>query len=199
MKTGFAVTVAMLGLIFAGTASAVPCGPVLQVGGVIPSDGCQDGAANDLEASAGELNTGSYFGFSDWGLLDRTTRSGSDAADGSLWSINYAFGGRAGTFTLASGLSSLFTDLVVVLADSGGSHTNSAIKWSAYLLSDTGLFGSSTYAWSYDNRNRVNSLTLFGRTGSATAGIPVPEPATLALMLIGLGAVMFVYRRRQGT
>jgi hypothetical protein len=91
-----------------------------------------------------------------------------------------------------------------VLADNGGSHTNPAIKWSAYLLSDTGLLGSSTYAWSYDNRNRVNSLTLFGRTGTATAGvggngIPVPEPATLALMLIGLGAVTFVYRRRHGT
>lgn len=200
MRKILLAALAAVGMAGAGSAMAVPCGG-WEYGFVEPSTNCRNGPNNDPAASESDLNSGAYFGFGNWSQLDISTRSGSDPANASYWSVNYLFGGRAGTFTLAGGLSSLFSELVVVLADGGGSLANSAIKWSAYLLREPGLLGSNTYAWSYDNWHKVTSLTLFGvPVGQTSGGTPgptaVPEPATWSLVLLGLAYAGWVYRRR---
>jgi hypothetical protein len=189
MKNTIAITLTLIGLAVSGQVNAVPCGDYASVGGVSPSISCRNSSAGDATDSAGDLNSGSFFGFSDWSQLDKT----DDGINGSYWTVGPAGTGVvSGTFTLYSDIWSLYSDLVVVLKD-GGSTTNSAIKWAAYLL-PSGVLGP--YDWSFDNHKRVSHMSLYAR-GTGTPPTRVPEPATLLLVLTGLAGIGLARRLRR--
>jgi hypothetical protein len=169
----------------AGTANAVPCGG-LSSGGVMGAVGCQNGAVNDLTDSAADLNGGSYFGFNNWQLLDRT----DNGVDATRWSVS-GTGNGMGMLSLAPGLWNQFTSIAVVI--STAANTSSGIHWSAYLL-PFDKYGS--YLWTFDWSHNANNLSLYARNAVSAAGTRVAEPQTLALVATGLLAVYLVQRRR---
>lgn len=187
--TGLAALLAMT------PAHAVPCGAYNLVGGIktgstdlgASSATCRNAVAGDANDSVEDLNTGAFFGSSSWTLLTRT--ADGTTGDSQFWTYsNVANSNTSGTFSLASGLWSLYSKLVVVLKD-GGSTTNRDIKWSAYLLPN-GINGA--YTWSYDRRKQLSHATLYGIKGRTS----VPEPASLAVLGIGLAGAAFALRRK---
>ena len=181
--------VAVLSLAAFTNSYAVPCGDYADVGGVNPSVSCRNSPSGDATDSVNDFNSGSFFGFSDWGLLDKT----DDGINSAFWTVSPSGTGIvSGTFTLAANIWSLYGDIAVVLKD-GGSTTNGNIKWSAYLLPG-GTIGP--YDWSFDNHKRVSHMSLYAR-GEGTPTTSVPEPATLALVMTGLAGIAAARRRAQ--
>lgn len=188
IQRGIAGLAGMLCLALTGTADAVPCGSYALVGGVDPSTACQNGPSGDANASVADLNNGSgFFSIKGWSELDKT----DNGVDTNYWTFT-GQGDPSGTFTLASDIWSSFSHLLVVLKD-GGSTTNSNIKWSAYLLPQNVL---GPYSWSYDQRKEISYGGLYGVQGGTTT---VPEPASAALALLGIGMASIALRRRRST
>ena len=195
-----AISAASLAALLAfSPAHAVPCGTYSSVGGIrtgstdlgTSATTCRSGGANDASDSLADLNDGAFFGATDWTQLTRTVDD--TVGDAEFWSFsNSTIPNKTanGTFSLTAGLWDLYSQLVVVLKD-GGSTTNGTIKWSAYLL-PTDVYGA--YSWSYDNRKTLGHATLYGVLGGTTS---VPEPAALALLVIGLAGITVALRQKR--
>ena len=185
LAKGLLGAVAVMALAFAGNASAVPCGGIL-TGGIAPNIGCQNGPAGDTSPSASDLNAGNFFGINNWTLLDST----ADGVDSSYWSfvLSNPNGTKLGLFFLADSIWDSFSSLTVVLNGRGGEQDGN-IKWSAYLLPENW----DAYGWAYDFHNKLTSASLFG----VARTVAVPEPASVAIFLIGLSGIVLVLRRRQ--
>jgi len=154
---------------------------------------CRNGGIGDANDSLADLNGGTYFSSSNWALLTRT--EDNKTGDSNFWTFSGSTrpnGTISGSFSLKSGLWNLYSKLVVVLKD-GGSTTNKDIKWAAYLL-PVDVYGP--YSWSYDNRKQLSHATLYGVEGRRTS---VPEPATLALLGLGLAAGGAALRRKRAS
>jgi hypothetical protein len=178
---------AVVGLAAGGAANAVPCSPAVLSGGILPSVACKDGPSGDVSPGAADLNAGFYFGSNTWSLLDTT----ADGVDSAVWSFSGGNpnGRRLGTFHLASGLWGNFSKLAVVLNGPGGLWDDDT-RWSAYLL-PKGYDG--VYGWTYDFVHRLRNASIYGVEGRT---VSVSEPASLAIVLLALGAATLVLRRR---
>lgn len=77
---------------------------------------------------------------------------------------------------------------------------NSVDEWGVYLLSDLALL-SGTYAFnksgSFDADTKDNKLQSMQLYVSRSALTPIPVPAALPMLLIGLGGIAVVARRRR--
>jgi hypothetical protein len=77
---------------------------------------------------------------------------------------------------------------------------NSVDEWGVYLLSDLALL-SGTYAFnksgSFDAGTKDNKLQSMQLYVSRSALTPIPVPAALPMLLIGLGGIAVVARRRR--
>jgi hypothetical protein len=193
-----APAVSLAALLALSSANAVPCGAFNLVGGIktgstdlgTSSATCRNGANSDANDSVSDLNNGSFFGSNNWMELDKA--DSGEFGEAAYWSFSdpsKPSGTTSGTFNLAAGIWDLYSKLVVVLKD-GGSTTNSAIKWSAYLL-PTDILGP--YSWSYDGRKALSHATIYGVEGRRTS---VPEPAALALLGLGLAGATVALRRK---
>jgi hypothetical protein len=78
---------------------------------------------------------------------------------------------------------------------------NSVDEWGVYLLSDLALLRSGTYAFnkpgSFDADTKDNKLQSMQLYVSRSALTPIPVPAALPMLLIGLGGIAVVARRRR--
>lgn len=193
MSRGLVGILATIGLVFASSANAVPCSPIIVSGGILPSTNCKDGPDGDTADSAADLNAGSYFGSSSWTLLDNTI----DGVDGNIWSFSGGSpnGQYLGVFDLANGIWSGFSKLAVVLNGRGGLF-DSDVKWSAYLLPNG---NDGIYLWSYDIVHKLKNASIYGVIDGNPTTVRVPEPATLAVFCLALAVGGLVLRRRLAT
>jgi hypothetical protein len=186
-------SVAALGLLFAGSANAVPCGWF----GVAPSSQCRDGTG--VQDSAEVINAGGYFGTSNWQLLDRVDTHG-DLSNPDFWSVKGAARGLpAGSFALAEGIWNSYSKLAVALKGGGAWPVGAPagtpeVNWSLYELPS----GTSLYDWVYGQTRsgvprNLFTITLYGIGRTVTT---VAEPGTIALLLIGAAALGLASRRK---
>ena len=193
MNNKFLGGIAAIGLLLSGAANAVPCGWF----GVEPTHDCRNGLGQiDSEAA---INAGGYFGASNWKYLDKV--GGTDRSNPDFWNVTGALRGLpAGTFALAPGIWDTYSMLAVALQSNGafpvGATTGSPpTYWSLYQL----IPGTYLYNWVYGAtrsgflRNIMN-VTLYGVYRPATS---VSEPGSLALVLMGVTALMLASRRRK--
>lgn len=197
MKIYGLIAAGFIGLMMSGTASAVPCsdlesGIFKDAAHTDPAyDQCVDapeGNANDQ--GAGGIVASGFNGFTDWVELAELFDSDSDGAM------------TMGTFTVDSSWYD-YEDVIIVLKN--GPTCPDGTRWSAYYLED-GLSG--TLNWVYGSGGTGNPSEpncadpelkelshsyVYGR-GESTQ---VPEPATVALLGIGLLAVGATRRRRR--
>lgn len=192
--------VSLVALIAFAPANAVPCGPYSTHGGIkvgatdlgASSATCQNSVLGDANNSVDDLNAGAgFFNTNNWTELTKVDEG--QFGNSTYWTFKDAAkpeGTPSGKFTLTAGIWDIYSKLVVVLKD-GGSTLNKNIKWSAYLL-PTGVY--DVFNWSYDNRKDLSHASLYGIRAPTTS---VPEPATFALLGIGLtGAVVALRRKR---
>jgi hypothetical protein len=182
-------------LLLTGTAQAVPCGWF----GVEPSAQCRDGTG--IIDSAAAINAGEYFDVGNWQLLDRVDTHG-DRSNLDFWRVTGAARGLpGGSFVLADGLWSQYTQLAVALKGAGawpvGAPADTpAVNWSLYSL----VPGQNLYDWVYGATRSGVAQNLFVITlyGVAAAGAPtrVAEPGTIGLLLMGTVGVILASRRR---
>lgn len=183
-----AATALFATLAFAPAANAVPCGNLMS-GGVVFSIGCQNGPDGDLAASAADLNSGNFFGFNTWQLLDNTR----DGVDSAFWSFvgGNPHGSHMGIGSLATGIWNSFSSLSIVLDGPGGAMDRD-VKWAAYQMNP----GDQWFAWTYDYLHKLGNAKLFG-IARAVSNTAVPEPAALALITLGLVGGAFALQRRR--
>lgn len=75
----------------------------------------------------------------------------------------------------------------------------SGLSYEAALASGSGLAGKSTIGTVTPTFSPTGAAALFGTTGTTVGGFtltPVPEPSSIALGLLGLGAVALFRRRK---
>lgn len=198
MNKTFFGSLAAIGLLLSGAVQAVPCGWY----GVEPTANCVNGTG--LIDSEATLNSGSYFGVSNWTLLDRV--NGGDRSDTGVWTVSGAVRGLpAGTATLAGNIWDSYSTLAISLQSGGGAFPVGApsatqpVYWSLYQL----IPGTYLYNWVYGATRsgllqNIMNVTLYGVAASGGAAITsVAEPGTLSLMLMGMTAIGFAVIRRR--
>ncbi len=192
MKKQLFSLLAVLGLLAASTASAVPCGYY----GIEPSGQCQDGVGHQDSESV--INANAFLGFSNWQFLDRVNTTG-DLSDRAFWRVTGAARGLpSGTFELAPGLWDQYWKLGVALKG-GGAYApggTEEVNWSFYQL----VRGQNLYEWVYGATRsgmlrNLFTITLYGIVRPTS----VTEPLTLVLVATGFAGLLLVAARRRRT
>lgn len=181
------ILLGLLGVLFAVSSplQAIPCSDRLPGQGLTGSESCLNGLAEDDTLGtngdkAFDLNLSSYFGFSDWVFLQEQSirpRLMDVVVDVDL-SISQIGNYLSGKWSIVDTAWDNFEDIAIVLmSDIRG---EDMVFWSAYILQDQVSFGD----WHSGGR-RLSSISVFGRE----AVVPIPEPGTLGLLLLGLFGV----------
>jgi len=177
--------VALLGWV--GQAQAVPC-PTHSANAVTGTSGCQLGTTNNH--SQAQVNADMMFGFTDW-VFDAKDDDvdGVNAGPNSL-GLSLIGGTKNGTWSINSNAFSLFSDILLVFKDGNGRPP----VYVGYLLSAT----SGTYMSPFLNANN-NNLKGISNVGLYVRGPQrqVPEPGTLGLLGLAIGAMGFTLRKKK--
>lgn len=149
---------------------------------VTPNIGCDQGTTNI--DSAGQLNTDTLFGLSDWVLVDKDgpLLDGFDELTGSGDALS-------GTWEIAPSVFDDYATVALILKDGNGEPSN----YVGYLVAASSGTYTSPFIISLKN-SELKEISHFSLYGSPSA---VPIPAALPLFGTGLGIMGFIGWRRK--
>jgi len=155
---------------------------------VSPNAGCQIGSTNNDKVAPPPLqvNVDQMFGYTDW-IFGEKTLEGMENVDTGLEVIGTP---KSGFWFIDDSIWDLYSDVMIVLK--GG---NAAVpsQYVGYLLMDGQDWG--TYLSPFMNGTRrmdISHFSIYLREGASQ----VAEPATLALIGLGLMGLAYLRRRR---
>lgn len=142
------------------------------------------------------------YGTSAWSLLGKHEGgSGSGFSLTSSLDFTFDFGdGHTGTWTVSNTSATTAVQLDLVLALKAGTGAGAFLFDNQAVGAGQTLNGTWRIDW-FTGNNQANpdfsNLALFGRDFDGIAP-PVPEPAEYGMLLVGLGVIGWVARRRKG-
>jgi len=150
--------------------------------------GCQIGTTNNDTISGGNLrvNADQMFGYSNWIFGEKAFESGENI-DAGLWTFGTK---QSGYWFIDDSIWDVYSDVMIVLK---GGTAGTPDKYVSYLLTDGQDWGS--YLSPFMNgatRKDISHISIYLRQGANA----VAEPATLALIGIGLVGIAYLRRRR---
>ena len=181
-----AIAMALFG--WTGVAQAVPVLCPDSANTVTGTSACELGSTNSH--SQAQVNADSMFGFTDW-VFDAKDND-VDGVDQGANSLGLSLVGdqQSGTWSINANAFSLFSDIMLVFKDGNGVPP----VYVGFLLNATsGAYTSPFLNPNTGNRKNISNVALYVRGGGTT----VPEPGTLGLLGLAIGAMGFTMRKKK--